>query len=255
VEENASVAEEIDDRLPAGLKAAWGVPERPQRGPRPGLSVGRIVEAGVKVATSHGLAAVSMSRVAAELDTGPMSLYRYVGSKEELLSLMADRAYGPAPEARDDDGWRVRLSRWATAELERLTEHQWALAIPIRGLPILPNEVAWFEAALAALGGTGLSEEEKGSVVVLVSGYTRMTALLNADLEAAVRNARQSPQDWLATYARTITRLADARQFPALNAFISSGVFDKYDPPDAEFRFGLDRILDGVGQLIESRQN
>jgi hypothetical protein len=51
--------------LPASIEAAWGRRERPHRGPKPGLSLSRIVEAGVRIAEADGLAAVSMSRVAA----------------------------------------------------------------------------------------------------------------------------------------------------------------------------------------------
>jgi hypothetical protein len=44
---------------------------------------------------------------------------------------------------------------------------------------------------------------------------------------------------------------ADPRRFPALTAFIAAGVFEAADEPDDEFVFGLDRILDGVGVLVE----
>jgi hypothetical protein len=49
----------------------------------------------------------------------------------------------------------------------------WAVRIPISGLPILPNEVAWFEQGLASLGDSGLQEAQKASVIMLVSGYVR----------------------------------------------------------------------------------
>ncbi len=48
--------------------------------------------------------------------------------------------------------------------------------------------------------------------------------------------------------------LADPQRFPALTKFIAAGVFDRADPPEAEFTFGLDRILDGLAVLISSRQ-
>src|SRR3979490_2569423 len=80
--------------LPASIEAAWGLRDRTHKGPKPGLSLGRIVEAGVKVAESEGLAAVSMSRIAAQLGSAPMSLYRYVSAKDELLALMVDSVYG-----------------------------------------------------------------------------------------------------------------------------------------------------------------
>jgi hypothetical protein len=67
----------------------------PPRGPRPGLSVERIVAAAVRVAGSEGLAAVSMKRVAVELDTGPMSLYWHVAGHHSRRSA-ADRSRTPA---------------------------------------------------------------------------------------------------------------------------------------------------------------
>jgi AcrR family transcriptional regulator len=158
-------------QLPASIEAAWGLRERPHKGPKPGLSLGRIVEAGVKVAGSDGLAAVSMSRVAAELGSAPMSLYRYVSAKDELVALMVDSVYANALVAEvPDEGWREGLSRLARAMRAVLYQHPWVLRAPISGLPVRPNEVAWFEQALHALRGTGLAEERKASVILLVSG-------------------------------------------------------------------------------------
>ena len=57
---------------------------------RPALTAGLIVEAAIRIADDEGLDAVSMRRIAAELDARPMSLYDHIGSKEGLLSLMAD---------------------------------------------------------------------------------------------------------------------------------------------------------------------
>ena len=66
--------------LPASIAAAWGLRERPHKGPKPGLSLNRIIDAAVRLAASEGLAAVSMSRVASELGASTMSLYRYVSA-------------------------------------------------------------------------------------------------------------------------------------------------------------------------------
>ena len=92
---------ETESGLPASIEAAWGLRERPARGPKPGLSLERIVAAAVELAAAEGLAAVSMSRVARALGSSPMSLYRYVTAKDELLALMVDAALAdtPAPPA------------------------------------------------------------------------------------------------------------------------------------------------------------
>ena len=76
--------------------------ERPHRGPKPALTLGRIVTAAVALADAEGLDAVSMGRVAAELGTAPMSLYRHVSAKEELLTLMVDAAWDEFPDGPAD---------------------------------------------------------------------------------------------------------------------------------------------------------
>jgi AcrR family transcriptional regulator len=241
----------VETEVPASVAAAWGVRERPHKGPKPALSLARIVDAGVRVADTEGLDAVSMGRVAASLNTAPMSLYRHVSSKEELIRLMVDAAWGdsPGPLLAGED-WRAGLSRWAWAMRAALRCHPWAARLPISGLPIMPREIAWFEDALACLAGTGLTEARKASVIMLLSGYVRNLAATEADIAAAVAASGLSLDEWMASYPRMLGQLADPRRFPALTAFIAAGVFDAADGPDDEFVFGLDRILDGIGALV-----
>src|SRR3954463_13259613 len=99
--------------LPASLEAAWGLRQRPTKGPKAGLSLERIVEAAVALAQADGIGAVSMARVAGELGSSPMSLYRYVAAKDELLALMVDAALGPVPQAAEDRDWGGRPQPWA----------------------------------------------------------------------------------------------------------------------------------------------
>jgi AcrR family transcriptional regulator len=237
-------------RVPDSVAAAWGVRERPHKGPKPALNLARIVDAAVRVADTEGLDAVAMGRVAAELGAGPMSLYRHVSSKEELLRLMVDAAWGDSPRPlAPGETWRDGLSRWAWAMRAAIRRHPWAVRIPISGLPIMPREIAWFEDALACLAGTGLTEARKASVVMLLAGYVRNLATTEADIAAAVAASGLSVDEWMASYPRMLRQLADPRRYPALAAFIEAGVFDAADEPDDEFVFGLDRILDGIEPL------
>jgi AcrR family transcriptional regulator len=242
--------------MPGTVAAAWGVRDRPHKGPKPALSLGRIVAAAVRVADTEGLDAVSMGRVAAEVGTAPMSLYRHVASKEELLTLMVDAAWGQAPEGpAPGEGWRAGLTRWAWGLRTGARAHPWVVRIPLSGLPIMPNEVAWFENALACQAGTGLSEARKASVILLLAGYVRNQATTEADIQAAIRASGLDPMEWMATYPRMLARLADPLRFPALARFIAAGVFEAEDGPDDEFIFGLSRILDGVAVLIDGTES
>ena len=241
--------------LPVSYQVAWGIHERTGRGPKRGLTLDRIVGAGVAVAAAEGLEAVSMSRVAAELRAATMSLYRYVATKDELLMLMVDAAFAQAPPARrTNEAWRPALSRWARAHLMVLRRQPWIVRIPVAGPPITPNQVIWFERALRCLSGTGLSEPEKLSTLLLVNGFVRNEALLMSDIQQAVAARGATMAAATASYGRTLASLVDARRFPALTATIESGVFDRMGDVNEDFDFGLARILDGVDVLVRARR-
>jgi len=236
--------------LPVSILTAWGLRGRSAKGPRPTLSLAQIVTAGVQVAESEGLAAISMSRVAAKLGTAPASLYRHVATKDELLALMADAVLGrpPAPEP----GWRRSLGRWAWARHGVFRAHPWVLRLPATEPPATPNQIAWVESGLTALAGTGLAEAEKLSTILMLDGFVRGEATLATDVNAAFRATGATPAQALARYGRLLAALTSPEEFPALHAVIAAGAFEQ-DNPDSEFSFGLDRILDGIGRLISDR--
>ncbi|MCM2394252.1 TetR/AcrR family transcriptional regulator [Streptomyces albipurpureus] len=240
--------------LPASLEAAWGLRERPAKGPRPGLSLDRIVDAAVALAAAEGLGAVSMGRVAKELGVATMSLYRYVAAKDELYVLMLDAAVGPPPPApAPEAGWRQALAGWARAHRGALRRNSWVLRIPISGPPATPNSVAWWEQGLCALEGTKLDEGAKISVILLVSGFVRNEVLLLTEIGEAVASSGTGPEEVMRRYERTLKRLADPARYPAVARMLSAGVFTGADEPDFDFEFGLGTVLDGVDVLIARR--
>ncbi|HEX5995838.1 MAG TPA: TetR/AcrR family transcriptional regulator [Jiangellales bacterium] len=248
--------------LPASIEAAWGLRGRPARGPKPGLSLERIVDAGITVASAEGLGAVSMSRVAAEVGASTMALYRYVEAKDELLALMVDAAYGRPPDFEPSGGdWREGLSRWAWAELHAVLRHPWALRVPMTGPPVTPNQIAWLEQGLRCLGPTKLAESEKLSTILLLSGYVQRWATLATDLgELAGTPAAESdpdagePADDGTAYWLALARIIDPERFPAVTAVLTSELAGE-GPDDflAEFVFGLERVLDGIEALVNQR--
>ena len=240
-----AVAVERQDDVPASIAAAWGRGEARSKGPKPGLTLDRIVDAGVRIAARDGLDAVSMSRVAKELGASPMGLYRYVGAKDELLALMVDAAVGAPPERRPREGWRAALERWAWGYHHALRRHPWVLRVPISAPAITPNATRWLEAGLAGLRPTKLTEPQKLSVMLLLSGYVRNEATLTADLAVAAGESQIMPR-----WGEALARLADPEQFPELRAALASPAFAADDDPDDEFVFGLERTLDGIDALV-----
>ncbi|NRQ38178.1 TetR/AcrR family transcriptional regulator [Nonomuraea sp. NN258] len=238
--------------LPPGLRGLWSRLDQPEPARKAGLSLSRIVQAAVDAADTEGLDAVSMAKIADRLGYTPMSLYRYVNSKNELLLMMLD-AVAAVPADLDEPcaDWRTGLERWCEAQWRMLRAHAWIVHLPITGPPITPNQLTWSERALAALRDTGLTEADKAGVVLLIATYIHATARLAAEVGQAAGG------ESIAAYSTLLGELVDGRRFPALRTAIDAGAYAyPGDTPPAErrldYRFGLDRILDGVQALIDA---
>jgi AcrR family transcriptional regulator len=236
--------------LPASLRAAWGLQDRPAKGPKPGLTLDRIIEAAIRIADTEGLGSVSMSKVAAEVGVTAMALYRYVGNKGELLALMVDAALGDPPDVpRPGQDWRAGLAEWGWAEGAAYRRHPWGPRAPITGLPMLPHQVAWMDRGLRCLAGTGLSEQPKLSAILLISNLVRSYVMLEFDLRSVTEGAAASQGDPMAGFA-SLAQLISPERFPALVKAFASGALNDADPMDDELGFGLERVLDGIEALI-----
>ncbi|MCD2469499.1 TetR/AcrR family transcriptional regulator [Streptomyces sp. MBT42] len=225
------------------LALLWGEQEQPRRGPKPTLTPERIVAAAIAIADAEGLDAVSMQRVAADLGVTTMALYRYFPGKGELVDLMADSVLGTPPEDIGRlEGWRAQLTAWARACWALYRAHPWILtATAMRRQLMGPNQLAWLDAALAALAPAGLTAAQQHDTVLLIIGHIRSLAqqLVHADEEG--------DQEWNRLAGEVLER--HGHRYPALAAAIAAGAFAPQgdDPLD----YGLHRILDGVTYLIE----
>lgn len=239
-----------DPSVSAALEAAWGRLVAGRRGPRPTLTLAGIVHSAVALADREGLSAVSMSVLASELGTKPMSLYRYVDAKEQLLALMVDTALGRPLPAEPGEDWRAGATRWAMGALDAFEEHPWVLEVPIRGMPDTPNQVACIEDWLESFQGTKLTPAETMSSLLIVSGYVRNWSSINAQIVAAARERGGDPDQEMLAYGARLRHLAAREDFPRLHAVLDAGVFDQVGDPRDEFLFGLERVLDGIGALV-----
>ncbi|WP_404473301.1 TetR/AcrR family transcriptional regulator [Microbacterium aerolatum] len=234
--------------LPRGIALAWGVAANPQRGPKREMSVEKIVEAAVELADADGIGAVSMAAVAARLGFTPMSLYRYVSAKDDLLLLMQEEATGlPPEEHRQEEGWRAKLRALFDAQTRLYLAHPWLLSIPITGSPITPNSSAWLDAALTSLEATPLDATDRVAVALAVTGSARWYGIVIAGYAEQARSTGMSPDQITVHEAELFDRVITAEEFPALRGAIEAGVFLSDDDP---FHFGIERVFDGVEAYI-----
>jgi AcrR family transcriptional regulator len=214
-------------QLPAGLDLLWGRRGQGKRGPRPGLSADAIVDAAIRLADAEGLEGVSMARVAAELGRTPMSLYRYVASKEELLQLMWNAsAVGAEGLVLEGDGWRARLRMWCVVQRDMLDRHAWLTQMPMAAPPVAPNSLAFVERGLETMDGTPLADIDKLRFIGLISSYTMSEARMAYDGLRAARDAAaaavagdgdgggEPAPPW--TFDALLRELADEATYPRL---------------------------------------
>ncbi|NUW32468.1 TetR/AcrR family transcriptional regulator [Nonomuraea sp. SMC257] len=248
------------ENVPAALRRLWRVPE-PSESSRLGrpatLDVDLVVAAAVEIADRDGLGGVTLPKVAKSLGFTGMSLYRHVGSKEELLALMTDHAVG-TPPALDTDDWREGLRGWALAQRAVFRRRPWLTRVPISGPPSGPNQIAWMEAALAIMSRTGLDWAHRVGVLSVIGGYVLQSVRQHSDL-AEGRAQGQEQAEAARDHARALVRLVDPERFPETARLFSSALFQAPPPAtsaetaaDADFSLGLDLILDGVAVRIES---
>ena len=235
-------------QLPPGLDRLWSS-EEPSKGRRGGLNLDKVVTAAVELADAEGLDAVSMARVAKALGFTTMSLYRHVRSKEELLVLMLDRVMVMPPVAPYAN-WREGLAGWAWDLLRMVREHPWVHYVRISPPPATPSSVTLMERGLAPLSDTGLAEQDKAHLILLVNGFVFWTARVETELAPGTGEPETDP---LVAYITVMHTLVDDR-WPAVKRAVEGGVFDDTeDTRDADFEFGLERILDGIERLIEAQ--
>lgn len=240
--------------VPDELARLWRIPAESRRGRPAKLDVGQVVDAAVALADREGLAAATLPRVAEALGVTKMSLYRHVGSKDELLALMQDAASGPVPSSLDGTGpWRERLRLWAAEQRALFARHPWLAASPVSGPPKGPNLIGWFDAGLRALRNTQLDWAAKVGAVMLLGEYVRGNAQLAQGLEAGRAGSGQDQAAAEQAYGRAMFALVSPERFPDAAALFASATFEDTgeDTADTDFFSGLDLILDGVAAAVK----
>jgi AcrR family transcriptional regulator len=224
----------------------WEAPVPPRRGPRPTLTLEAIARAGIEAADADGLAAVTMQRVAERLGVTKMALYRYVPGKAELVALMLDTGIGAPPRPRPGASWRETLDAWARALYARFCHHPWALEAAVGARVMGPHELTWLEHAVAALGGSGLNGAEILDVAAMLTGHVR-----NLAQQVTAMPSTTAPEHAMHSALQLVLAGREDR-FPALVAVLASA--EAAGDRDQALGFGLARIFDGVGALIEARR-
>ncbi|MFC4048880.1 TetR/AcrR family transcriptional regulator [Actinomadura syzygii] len=239
-----------DSDLPPGLALAWGLPAKTTKlGRKPSQSVEQIVGAAVELADADGFGALSMPKIAQRLGLTANAIYRYVRSRDELLVLVAEAAWGPAPDLASGTGdWRDAADVWTRAMIDRFDVHPWLCDLPVRGAPVTPNLLDWTEAILKVLTGAGLPPAEALGCAFVLDGYARQIGGMRRDLRYSTATPTQSD-----TVTRFLLPRLRERGHSVLASMMDGNDYTD-DVVDDDVTFGLDLILDGVGARVTAKR-
>ncbi|WP_433150056.1 TetR/AcrR family transcriptional regulator [Actinomadura nitritigenes] len=228
------------------MALAWGLPTKTGKlGRPPSQTVEQVVEAAIDLADAEGFAALSMPKLAKKLGLTANAIYRYVRSRDELLVLVAEAGWGPAPDlVSGADRWRTAATTWTQAMIDRCDVHPWLVDLPVRGAPMTPNLLRWTEVILETLTGAGLSPKEAIQCALLLDVYARRVAGMRRDLRQSSAGSVKSTtvQDFLLPLLRE-------RGYPIVATLMAGGDYSD-DIDDSDVAFGLTRILDGIEGLL-----
>lgn len=163
----------------------------------PPLTLEALITAALDIADTDGLDAVTIRRVASTVGASPMSLYRFVTGKEQLLDLMVDQVLSPLPLLDADAPWAAEARRYFRAFYDLLMRSPAAAHHLIDQQTRGPQMLRSGETLLACLRGNGISPELAAEMTIVLSMFTLGGALSTAPGRRVEYVADDQPADVL----------------------------------------------------------
>jgi AcrR family transcriptional regulator len=202
------------------------------------LSKSRIVQAAVALADAGGFESFSMRRLALELDAAPMSLYRHLANKDELLDGMIDVVFSEMYSPAIGGAWKPELRRRGMAAREALRRHPWAVGLMETRITPGPASAEHHNAMMGCLREGGFPFRDAVHAYNVLDTYTYGFALQEKTIPF------ETPEQSVEMAEITVGERGSEYPYLAevVREFATSGGYDYAE----EFEFGLDLILDGL---------
>ena len=207
------------------------------------LSRDEILRAALAAADQGGFESLSMRALAQQLGTAPMSLYRHVTNKEDLLDGMIDVVFSEV-RIRADGNWKSAMRQRAVSMHEALRRHPWAIGNMESRRRAGPANLRYHNDTMACLledAGFSFPMAVHAYSVMdsYIYGFAQLERTLPSDIPAEAEARRDAVLDAHPDYAEKYPYLV---QIPIELRKIN------YDYSQ-EFEFGLHLILDAIERM------
>ena len=206
---------------------------------RPSLSRDHVLESARALADEIGIEALTIRKLATAMGTKPMTIYRHVRSKEEIIDGMVDSVFAEIEPPSPDGDWLAELRRRCVSARAVLNRHPWATPLMEARTSPGPATLGHHDAVIGCLRRGGLSWQLVAHANAMLDAYIYGFALLEAALPSHAEGE-------FVGAVEDIASALDADAYPNLVGFTAEHVFQPgYDFSDT-FEVGLDVLLEAV---------
>jgi AcrR family transcriptional regulator len=203
------------------------------------LSEDVILNTAMRILREEGLDAVTMRRLASELDTGPASLYVYIRNRDELLNALFDRVGGMVQlEEADPAHWREQLHRLVNGLLAVMEEHRGIARVAVANVPTGENALRVADNLMGLLLAGGVTPQDAAWACDILPLFTTAAAV-----ETATHQERGDVPDDVVDVLQGVFSTLSPERFPNLTRHAEELISGD---GDERFRFGIDTFLDGL---------
>lgn len=208
---------------------------------RQALTRERVLAGAVALADEIGIEALTIRKLAAALDTKPMTIYHHVPSKDAIIDGMVEMVFAEIDKPPQDLEWKPAIRKRCFSAREVLKRHRWASPLMESRTSPGPENLGHHESVLACLRRGGLSWQMTAHAYAVLDAFVYGFAFQEATLPAGAG-------DEFVEIAKDMAVSFDPDALPHLVDFTVNHVFQPgYSFADS-FEFGLDLILDGLEQ-------
>jgi AcrR family transcriptional regulator len=149
-----------------GRSEEIGVPNRAR------LTERLIATAALAIVDAHGIDALTMRRLAAELGTTPMALYNHFPDKDGVLEAVAQLVLAEIEAPADPAGWQEAVTTIMRSARETALRHPHAAPLIARFPPRTPDALAFVEAGFRAFRAAGFDPAATAMAYRILAAYS-----------------------------------------------------------------------------------
>jgi len=208
------------------------------------LNRDKVVGSAIALADASGIESLSMRKLGGELGVEAMSLYNHVSNKGDLTDAMIDGVFAEIDLPSGGTDWRTAMRHRAISVRKVLALHPWATGLMESRTTPGPATLRHHDAVLGILREAGFSIVLAAQASSVLDSYIYGFVLQERNLPATSMGSTKLAQVILA-------RLA-TQDYPHVAEMTVEHVLQPGYDHDAEFEFGIDLILDGLGRVCRA---